>query len=179
MSAVTTIVCVLALATLASADRLERIVGGQSGSPGQFPFTVAIRNEHNQHICAGVIITGRLILTAAHCIPGDALNPTNLFVYVGVHTLQDGIRHRLRRTVRHPNYNPQFALNDISVLITDTNIRMSNLVRRAQLPGVDVPDNVPVTAFVSGLGLTRVRYGISNHFLLNYSHKKAICFNLL
>lgn len=154
------------------ADGLERIAGGQNAHQGKFPFTVAIRNEHNQHICGGVIITGSLILTAAHCIPGDMLNPNNLFAYVGAHTLQDGVQHRLRRTVRHPRYNPQFALNDISVLITDINIRMNNFVRRAQLPRADFPDNVPVTAFLSGLGTTRVSCGTNHKFLLNFIDTK-------
>lgn len=166
MSALTTsVICVLAFATLAHADGLERIAGGQHARQGQFPFIAAIRNQHNQHLCGGAIITNRHILTAGHCVQGNMVNPTILFAHVGAHTRADGVRHNLIRTVRHPNYHPQFALNDISVLITAIPIQYTNFVNRVLLPGADVLDNVPVMAFLSGFGLTRVGFEIYNILL--------------
>lgn len=63
-----------------SAKLSERIYGGERASPGQFPHQVSIRapwffDNAKWHVCGGVIISDRFILTAANCTQGDLLFP--------------------------------------------------------------------------------------------------------
>lgn len=48
----------------------QRIIDGLDASPKQFPYQVFLHNKEAQYYtrCGGVIITERLVLTAAHCV---------------------------------------------------------------------------------------------------------------
>ena len=53
--------------------RVARIVGGSEAYVGQFPWIVSLRKKLGpdgpyKHYCAGVLITARHVLTAAHCV---------------------------------------------------------------------------------------------------------------
>lgn len=102
MSAVTAVVCLLAVATLALANGSERINDGHIANPGQFRFIVSLRLRSNRHFCGGTIITQRHVVTAAHCVAQN-LNPAFYFVAVGAQTLEDGERHNL---IRIASINP-------------------------------------------------------------------------
>lgn len=157
MSAVATVVCLLALATLALAGGSERLSNGHNANPGQFPFMVSFRLQTNRHLCGGAIITQRHVLTAAHCVVHN-LNPALYIVAVGAHTLEDGERHNLIRITVHQNFQPSSRLNDISVLTTATTIQYNNLVSRVLLPRIDLDDNIRTLVFLSGFGTELVGY---------------------
>lgn len=45
----------------------ERIVGGGTAQPGQFPWQVSVR-RNGYGICGGSIISPTEVITAAHCV---------------------------------------------------------------------------------------------------------------
>lgn len=144
-------VCLIACVALANGRGLERIAGGQDANVGQFPFVVSIRDQNNVHMCGGAIIGPQHVVTAARC---TQVNRDIIFVHAGAHTRVNGQRYAVRRIVRHPQYNPQFMLNDISVLVTTLRIERNRFVQPIALPQTDTPEGVP--AAVAGWGITMV-----------------------
>lgn len=150
------VICLLACAAIAHSDGLDRIVGGYDARQGQFPFVASVRTPQNQHLCGGVIISRRHILTAGHCVQRTMENP-NLVAYAGAHTRTDGTPYKLSHAIRHPGFHPQVAINDISLLITANQIVFNQLVAAVPaLPPTDLNDAVSYTGFVAGLGFVRV-----------------------
>lgn len=144
-------VCLFTFVAVAFGQGLERIAGGQDVEPGQFPFVVSIRDQHNVHMCGGAIIGPQHVVTAARC---TQVNRDIIFVHAGAHTRVNGKRYAVRRIIRHPQYNPQFMLNDISVLVTTLRIEYNRFVQPIALPPTDAHEGVP--AAVAGWGITQV-----------------------
>lgn len=63
---------------------------GTAAPCGRYPYMTSLRDRFNIHRCGGVLIAGRWILTAAHCV--DPKSPTGLqrpIVVVGACNLGD------------------------------------------------------------------------------------------
>lgn len=141
---------------------VDRIVGGTTAKPGQFPYVVSIREPtpfgidetHYIHQCGGSIISNRWILTAAHCTHYS--NPNTLVVYVGAHHIHnDGQIYHLERIVEHPKYEITNKKRDISLLLTEKTVAFNNFVKAIPLRKGTV--NEGVTSTVAGWGSVRVR----------------------
>ena len=61
----------------------------QETSRGRFPYFVSIKDIKGEHVCSGVLIEARHVLTAAHCILDGVGN--NSVVVIGAHNATDGI----------------------------------------------------------------------------------------
>lgn len=146
----------------------DRITGGQTAKPGQFPCQVSIRElgrrNKNQitgyfrHRCGGSVISRRWIVSAAQCTQVDSSNFSRLAVALGAHHIKnDGRIYLLDRIVNHPAYNADDGNGryDISLLRTCEMIQFSNLVQLITLSRRFV--NEGAVAIVSGWVLTRVR----------------------
>ena len=107
------------LAQQTFADEPEAIVGGQTASPGEFPWQVSL-NVDGGHICGGSIIAPTKILTAAHCVEGIVRPPyNNLRIVTGSLEPTKGQFHRVKSVRVHPGYKDsvEYAwVNDIAVI---------------------------------------------------------------
>jgi secreted trypsin-like serine protease len=108
------------------------IYHGETTPKGAFPFMVAlIQSEANNdeegnylgQFCGGSLISDRWVVTAAHCITANdehdkpvVVGADKIEVYVGANNFKDGKRIKLKRIIRHPQYNPDVFDNDIALL---------------------------------------------------------------
>jgi secreted trypsin-like serine protease len=104
--------------------RNRRIVGGVEVVPNSHPYQVALSISFGggTGLCGGSVLTGRSVLTAAHCPIGSS----STLVIAGAHNRNIVEANQQRRTVTsanyrlHPQYNTANLNNDIAILITPT-----------------------------------------------------------
>ncbi len=140
-----------------SVSALNRVVGGSDASAGEFPFQVAllaasIADNESAQFCGGSLIQSAWVLTAAHCVEGEA--PDDVEVLVGTHDLGSG---GTRVSVRRIRIFPEFGIagtidNDIALLELDQAFLLSRVwPQDADHPGFSAPGT---TATVVGWGRT-------------------------
>lgn len=141
---------------VAGALASDRIIGGTGAAFGQFPYQVSI--QHGRiHVCGGVIIKPRFILTAAQCTQGNLSNPSNVDVVADILFLsQADTRYALDKIVNHPKFNQQVMANDIAVLRTKLRIKFTDSVQAIPLPINDEPEWGNIPAIISGWGQNKV-----------------------
>jgi secreted trypsin-like serine protease len=108
------------------------IYHGETTPKGAFPFMVAlIQSEANNdeegnylgQFCGGALISDHWVVTAGHCITMEdeqkhavVVGADKVDVYVGSNDFKDGKRIKVKRIIRHPQYNSDIFDNDIAVL---------------------------------------------------------------
>ncbi|KAH9639129.1 hypothetical protein HF086_018197 [Spodoptera exigua] len=108
-------------------DASARIVGGNEAAIGSHPHMVGLSTGIliRSNFCGGSLISQRTVLTAAHCI-----NHVSLRATVGTNRWNSGgTSYSIARNVTHPHYVHSIIKNDIGVLITTSNVVLSNLVQ--------------------------------------------------
>ena len=86
------------------------IVGGTPTVPGSYAYVISLVDAKNQTaFCGGVLLELDVVLTAAHCLIGKAMD--DFEVHVGRHNLSDPFgpekRFAVQAVVEHPLYPPQ------------------------------------------------------------------------
>lgn len=142
----------------------DRIIGGKTARPGQFPYQVSIRHKAELngttgwfgHRCGGSIISRYWVISAAHCAQGFHSQPSYLAVAVGAHRrVNDGKLYLLKAIFNHREYNEINIHNDITLLRTIEKIEFNKFVRSIPLRRQFV--NEGTAAIVSGYGTIQVR----------------------
>ncbi|CAD7705478.1 unnamed protein product [Ostreobium quekettii] len=67
------------------------MAGGKRAICGRFPYVVSLRDRTDVHLCEGILVDEKFVLTAAHCVdPNDpmSLGPTPIIV-IGACELRD------------------------------------------------------------------------------------------
>lgn len=159
----------------------DRIVGGETARPGQFPYMAALRYSYKWqgtvywrgHLCSGGILSSRWIVSCASCTQNRYSNVSNLVIVVGSHHVSnDGRIYHLNRIVNHPAFHVTGARNDVSLLRTVKQIEIEigfveSISLRKQFVGSDT------AAVISGWGHVKVKHkfcSISSHNLICFLH---------
>jgi hypothetical protein len=122
--------------------RFARIMGGQDAAPHSYPWMVSLakRSLNNLHLCGGVLITRRHVLTAAHCME-DFDGPSDLDVIAGTHYLNDkrSPTPAIAITI-HPQYEAEIFANDVAIITLDSPLPENDpRIATICLPPDDVP----------------------------------------
>ncbi|WP_410662231.1 S1 family peptidase [Amycolatopsis sp. lyj-84] len=116
------------------------IVGGGQAS-GDFPWIASLQ-VNGSHGCGGSLIAPQWVVTAAHCIPQQALR-----LRIGSKTWQSGgVLTSASRMIKHPNYSGQAGPYDIA------------LVRLAQ-PVQNTPIRIAGSSPAAGTDVTLYGWG--------------------
>ncbi|CAF0976787.1 unnamed protein product [Adineta ricciae] len=123
-------------------SRFARIMGGQDAVPHSYPWMVSItkRSLNNIHLCGGVLLTRRHVLTAAHCME-DFDDVSDLNVIAGTYYITDKRNPVAAIAINvHPLYEPETFANDIAVVTLLTPLPDNNpWIGTICLPPDDVP----------------------------------------
>ncbi|XP_051028927.1 transmembrane protease serine 9 isoform X2 [Acomys russatus] len=113
-----------------------RIVGGVEAAPGEFPWQVSLRENH-EHFCGATIIGARWLVSAAHCF-NEFQDPAQWAAQAGsVHlsgSEASAVRARVLRISKHPAYDADTADFDVAVLELARPLRFGRYVQPACLP---------------------------------------------
>ncbi|XP_075395215.1 coagulation factor IX isoform X2 [Tenrec ecaudatus] len=115
--------------TASSSSDFNRVVGGQSATPGQIPWQVLLK-WGDLPICGGTIVNEKWVVTAAHCLKPGA----DITVIAGEHdTEKDEPTEQKRNVIRaipHHNYNAteNEYNNDIALLELDAPLTLNSYV---------------------------------------------------
>ncbi|XP_046686993.1 LOW QUALITY PROTEIN: chymotrypsinogen A-like [Homalodisca vitripennis] len=138
----------------------ERIVGGQNADPNEWPWIAALFNSGRQ-FCGGSLIDQTHILTAAHCVAHmTSWDVARLTVRLGDHNIKTSteVKHvekRVKRVVRHKNFDMRTLYNDIAILTLDSPVTFSQTIRSVCLPQGSQARFEGITATVIGWGSLR------------------------
>ncbi|XP_072940382.1 trypsin CFT-1-like [Epargyreus clarus] len=129
----------------------QRVVGGSDATIQQYPYSAALLYSRNfityQQECGGTIINNRAILTAAHCVIGDA--PIRWQIRVGsVYANYEGIVANSNLITIHPNYNVHTMDNDVAIVRSAVTFTFSTTIRAASIAGANynLADNTALWA---------------------------------
>lgn len=115
------------------ADDNNRIVGGETAEPHQFPYQVSLRGRVSAgHFCGGSIIRDNWILSAAHCLTDT--EPDDIVVVVGAHRrTEESSAYDVAEIIVHEDFRGYTLENDISLARTAINFVFSATVQPISL----------------------------------------------
>jgi hypothetical protein len=140
-----------------------KITGGTNAVISDFPWQVYYISGNYR--CGGSIISGKWVVTAAHCTQnstGGATPASEMSIRVGLNdpsNSSDGKTYAVSQVIVNEGFDNQTLLNDIALLNLTDSINYPNAVPIKIVTSDDVDAgaiNPGVMSWVTGWGLTRV-----------------------
>ncbi|XP_068624231.1 phenoloxidase-activating enzyme-like [Battus philenor] len=154
------------------------VPGGNEASVSQYPWLAIIEYQSGSRIellCGGTLISGRYVLTAAHCLDKrviDSVTPIN--VRLGEHNITNpgpdcmlvegggfdcttgAISIPIESIIVHPQFDPDTLENDIALIRLSKMATYSDFVRPICLPSSDITMEADegTIVYVAGWGAT-------------------------
>lgn len=148
----------------------ERVINGSIAKRGRHPWQATIRTRGrggiSSHWCGAVIISKKLILTAAHCLAGYPKG--SYFIRVGDHyaniaeasevdsNIENWYIHEKFREDKHMN-------NDIALILLKTSLRFNDYVQPICLPEKGAHLEAGRSCTISGWG--SIKSGTSSKYM--------------
>ncbi|XP_032127954.1 granzyme M, partial [Sapajus apella] len=154
MEACVSSLLVLALGALSAGSSFAaQIIGGQEAAPHSRPYMASLQ-RNGSHLCGGVLVHPKWVLTAAHCLPQRT---AGLRLVLGLHALGGpGLTFHIKSIVQHPRYRPPPVLeNDLALLKLEGKVKPSRTIRPLALPSKSQVPAVGARCSVAGWGLTQ------------------------
>ncbi|NXF25700.1 TMPSC protease, partial [Rhodinocichla rosea] len=146
------------------------IVGGHEALEGAWPWVVSLQvlrgGVRFVHLCGGVLLSRRAVLTAGHCVDGRT-DPCSWRAVLGVHNLQKHSHHtarrRIRRIIVHSEFKRETFENDVAVFELRSAVRYNLFIQPVCLaPAALVqPLENSSDCYISGWGRTTEKGKIS------------------
>lgn len=95
-------------------DDPGRIFGGVRVDPGEFPDCVAVGSPFS-FCCTGTLIGPNVVVTAGHCHAGGCASR----VFIGDNSNGPGRTIAVKKSIRHPDFNPATLAGDLTLLILE------------------------------------------------------------
>ncbi|KAH8236852.1 hypothetical protein KR026_012670, partial [Drosophila bipectinata] len=114
-----------------------RVAGGTAPATGTWPWIVSIQNIYSYHICCGVIVDKRHVVTAASCVSG--LRARNLICVSGTNDWWNltAPYYQVEKIHTHCNFDKPLYHNDIALLQLSEDIVFDNLTQNITLADID------------------------------------------
>ncbi|XP_044001142.1 serine protease 44-like [Aphidius gifuensis] len=125
-----------AIYTLVNGNLPKKVSGGAPVSTRRRPYHVSIQLQ-DFHICNGIIISSKYILTAASCVVADRNKfYGNIQILSGTNDLtENGEIHKVAYTIIHEEYDPHnFWIHDIAILKLEDEINFDKICKKAKTP---------------------------------------------
>ncbi|KAM6181652.1 granzyme B-like [Erethizon dorsatum] len=119
---------------LPSRAKAGMIIGGNEAKPHSRPYMAYLKiwDKGSVKKCGGFLIHEKFVLTAAHCA-GSSINVT-----LGAHNIEKQEKTQkvihVKRSIPHPDYNPQIMTNDIMLLQLEKKAKLTKAVQLLRLP---------------------------------------------
>ncbi|XP_050679793.1 trypsin CFT-1-like [Leptidea sinapis] len=122
-----------------------RVLGGAPTSILQFPIIAQLlldpwgTEQYSQH-CAGVILTSKHILSAAHCFQFNSETGKNYTfpqfwrIRVGsTYRNRGGVLHKVKTIIPHAEFDKYYFTNDIAVVVAAKRFTFGNTIRQGTI----------------------------------------------
>lgn len=159
---------------------IPRIVNGDLGSEGQFPYYAYLQMYKSDltaaYRCGGALITSDFILTVAHCLKD--IHHVNIFMGIShlysSELAMETIIVNSNRLYIHPDYHKALTYkNDIGLIHLPRPVALSYHINPIELPS-DCTSNENLDVMVMGFGRPEANEPFSHH--LQYAKMKTISF---
>ncbi|CAB3222204.1 unnamed protein product [Arctia plantaginis] len=128
---------------------LDKVIQGSPTSIAKYPVLAQLlldawgSQEYLQH-CAGIILTSRHVLSAAHCFQYNENTKRKT---------RGGAMHKLKTIITHEDFNKYYYTNDIAIVIVSKQFTFNNNVKQSTIIKQGVEINVDSPCQLVGWGV--------------------------